>query len=85
MGGEVNGKTYEENNYINIINKMDKKIINVIDEDKDYYTFNEHSEGIETLKELITLRTKSVKQQLNGNYEKIETNLDISKLGRNPR
>jgi len=85
MGGVVNGKTYEENNYINIINKMDKKIIDVFDEKKDSYTDKEHKEGIETLKELIKLRTKAVKEQLNGNYKKIETNLDISKLGRNPR
>ena len=64
---------------------MDKKIASTIDETKDSYTLKDHKEGIKTLKELIELRTKSVKQQLEGNYNKIETNLDISKLGRKPR
>ena len=67
------------------LSQIDKKIINVIDENVDYYTLSEHEEGINTLKELIILRTKAVKEQLNGNYKKIKTNLDISKLGRNSR
>lgn len=82
MGGDALGKTYEKNNYINIINKVDKKLIDIIDTSVDYYSIEEHNKGIRTLKNLIRLRTKAVSRQLDGNFEKIKTDINILDLGR---
>lgn len=47
-----------------------------------FCTFEEFQSGVETLKEFCSLRTESVKLQLNGNSEQVETgDLNLSDMG----
>lgn len=74
--------TYSENNFSNIINNYYKTLSTTYSNDPTaFYTISQYKEATEAFKELISLRSKAVQQQLSGNTELVTTNINLKTLG----
>ena len=82
-GGKTsNGKNYDKDSFKKIMNKY-KNII--IDKENDYTDSFYNSEDIKlaqsNLLDILYLRSKAINNQINGNKEIIESDIDINTLG----
>lgn len=76
------GNTYSANNYSTIIDNFEKTLS--VDYAKDptaFYTVDQYEIAIDTLKQIIKLRSTAVVNQINGNTEKITTDLNLNTMG----
>lgn len=76
------GDTYEENNFATILNKYNKLLNNIYGNDPTaFYTLDEYNKATTSLKELIEQRSEAVLNQLNGNNEKVTTDINLRDMG----
>lgn len=76
------GDTYEENNFATILNKYNKLLNNIYENDPTaFYTLDEYNKATTSLKELIEQRSEAVLNQLNGNNEKVTTDINLRDMG----
>lgn len=83
VGGTTSdGDTYEENNFATILNKYNKLLNNIYGNDPTaFYTLDEYNKATTSLKELIEQRSEAVLNQLNGNNEKVTTDINLRDMG----
>lgn len=81
-GTTSDGDTYEENNFATILNKYNKLLNNIYGNDPTaFYTLDEYNKATTSLKELIEQRSEAVLNQLNGNNEKVTTDINLRDMG----
>lgn len=81
-GTTSDGDTYEENNFATILNKYNKLLNNIYGNDPTaFYTLDEYNKATTSLKELIEQRSEAVLNQLNGNNEKVTTDIKLRDMG----
>ena len=81
-GTTSDGDTYEENNFATILNKYNKLLNNIYENDPTaFYTLDEYNKATTSLKELIEQRSEAVLNQLNGNNEKVTTDINLRDMG----
>lgn len=81
-GTTSDGDTYEENNFATILDKYNKLLNNVYGNDPTaFYTLDEYNKATTSLKELIEQRSEAVLNQLNGNNEKVTTDINLRDMG----
>lgn len=81
-GTTSDGDKYEENNFATILNKYNKLLNNIYGNDPTaFYTLDEYNKATTSLKELIEQRSEAVLNQLNGNNEKVTTDINIRDMG----
>lgn len=81
-GTTLDGDTYEENNFATILNKYNKLLNNIYGNDPTaFYTLDEYNKATTSLKELIEQRSEAVLNQLNGNNEKVTTDINLRDMG----
>lgn len=81
-GTTSDGDTYEENNFATILDKYNKLLNNIYENDPTaFYTLDEYNKATTSLKELIEQRSEAVLNQLNGNNEKVTTNINLRDMG----
>lgn len=81
-GTTSDGDTYEENNFATILNKYNKLLNNIYGNDPTaFYTLDEYNKATTSLKELIEQRGEAVLNQLNGNNEKVTTDINLRDMG----
>lgn len=81
-GTTSDGDTYEENNFATILNKYNKLLNNIYENDPTaFYTLDEYNKATTSLKELIEQRSQAVLNQLNGNNEKVTTDINLRDMG----
>ena len=82
-GGTISdGDTYEENNFATILDKYNKLLNNIYGNDPTaFYTLDEYNKATTSLKELIEQRSEAVLNQLNGNNEKVTTDINLRDMG----
>lgn len=81
-GTTSDGDTYEENNFATILDKYNKLLNNIYGNDPTaFYTLDEYNKATTSLKELIEQRSEAVLNQLNGNNEKVTTNINLRDMG----
>ena len=81
-GTTSDGDTYEENNFATILNKYNKLLNNIYGNDPTaFYTLDEYNKATTSLKKLIEQRSEVVLNQLNGNNEKVTTDINLRDMG----
>ena len=81
-GTTSDGDTYEENNFATILNKYNKLLNNIYGNDPTaFYTLDEYNKATTSLKKLIEQRSEAVLNQLNGNNEKVTTDIKLRDMG----
>lgn len=81
-GTTSDGDKYEENNFATILNKYNKLLNNIYGNDPTaFYTLDEYNKATTSLKELIEQRSEAVLNQLNGNNEKVTTDINLRDMG----
>ena len=81
-GTTSDGDTYEENNFATILNKYNKLLNNIYGNDPTaFYTLDEYNKATTSLKKLIEQRSEAVLNQLNGNNEKVTTDINLRDMG----
>ena len=81
-GTTSDGDTYEENNFATILDKYNKLLNNIYGNDPTaFYTLDEYNKATTSLKELIEQRSEAVLNQLNGNNEKVTTDINLRDMG----
>lgn len=81
-GTTSDGDTYEENNFATILDKYNKLLNNIYGNDPTaFYTLDEYNKATISLKELIEQRSEAVLNQLNGNNEKVTTDINLRDMG----
>lgn len=81
-GTTSDGDTYEENNFVTILNKYNKLLNNIYGNDPTaFYTLDEYNKATTSLKKLIEQRSEAVLNQLNGNNEKVTTDINLRDMG----
>ena len=81
-GTTSDGNTYAANNYSTIIDNFEKLLS--VDYAKDptaFYTVDQYETAINTPKQIIKLRSTAVINQINGNTEKLTTDLNLNTMG----
>lgn len=75
------GKEYNEQYFSGILDNYKNILLEDYEQDPTaFYSVKEYEEATEVMKQLISLRSKSVIQQVNGNNQKVKTDLDMSIL-----
>ena len=81
-GTTSDGDTYEENNFATILDKYNKLLNNIYGNDPTaFYTLDEYNKATTSLKKLIEQRSEAVLNQLNGNNEKVTTDINLRDMG----
>lgn len=81
-GTTSDGDTYEENNFATILDKYNKLLNNIYGNDPTaFYTLDEYNKATTSLKKLIEQRSEAVLNQLNGNNEKVTTDINLRDTG----
>ena len=81
-GTTSDGDTYEENNFATILDKYNKLLNNIYGNDPTaFYTLDEYNKATTSLKKLIEQRSEVVLNQLNGNNEKVTTDINLRDMG----
>lgn len=75
------GKRYDAQYFSRIIDNYKKILLYDYEEDPTaFYSVKEYEEATEVMKQLISLRSKAVNHQVDGDKQKIKTDLDMSIL-----
>lgn len=81
-GTTSDGNTYAANNYSTIIDNFEKLLsVNYAKDPTAFYTVDQYETAINTLKQIIKLRSTAVINQINGNTEKLTTDLNLNTMG----
>lgn len=81
-GTTSDGIAYEQNNFENILHKYAEALNNTYTNDPTaFYTVNQYQAATEALITLIKDRSTAVLQQVNGNYDGVSTDVNLSTIG----
>lgn len=81
-GGQTSdNKSYEINNYINIISTMKSKLLDKYTDNSCFYSKKDFIAATDSLKQLIIARASAVEKQLKGDTTPVDINIDMDTLG----